>query len=103
MLMTSSPARRAAVRRERAPLRMRAVVAQVVTKRLGALPVVAEFLHRLGVAETMVGFRPGRTVGCRDVTSLQGSWVIYSVSNLIVWSRFVAGCDRREGRVWTPR
>ena len=39
---------------------MRAVVTQVVTKRLGALPVVAEFLHRLGVAETVDGLCPAR-------------------------------------------
>lgn len=39
---------------------MRAVVTQVVTKRLGALPVVAEFLHRLRVAETVDGLCPVR-------------------------------------------
>jgi transposase len=39
---------------------MRAVVTQVVTKRLGALPVVAEFLHRLRVAETVDGLCPAR-------------------------------------------
>jgi len=39
---------------------MRAVVTQVVTKRLGALPVVAEFLHRLGVAEIVDGLCPVR-------------------------------------------
>ena len=39
---------------------MRAVVTQVVTKRLGALPVVAEFLHRLGVAESVDGLCPVR-------------------------------------------
>ena len=39
---------------------MRAVVTQVVTKRLGALPVVAEVLHRLGVAETVDGLSPVR-------------------------------------------
>jgi transposase len=39
---------------------MRAVVSQVVTKRLGALPVVAEFLHRLRVAETVDGLCPVR-------------------------------------------
>jgi uncharacterized protein DUF4277 len=60
MLMTSPPARRVAVRRERSPLRLRAVVTQVVTKRLGALPVVAEFLHRLGVAEIVDGLCPAR-------------------------------------------
>src|SRR6266567_2971115 len=60
MLMTPPPARRVAVRRERAPLRMRAVVTQVVTKRLGALPVVAEFLRRLRVAETVDGLCPVR-------------------------------------------
>src|SRR6266700_2128877 len=60
MLMTPPPARRVAVRRERAPLRMRAVVTQVVTKRLGALPVVAEFLHRLRVAESVDGLCPVR-------------------------------------------
>jgi len=39
---------------------MRAVVAQVVAKRLGALPVVAEFLHRLRVAESVDGLCPAR-------------------------------------------
>jgi transposase len=39
---------------------MRAVVTQVVTKRLGALPVVAGFLHRLRVAETVDGLCPVR-------------------------------------------
>jgi len=39
---------------------MRAVVTEVVTKRLGALPVVAEFLHRLGVAGTVDGLCPVR-------------------------------------------
>jgi transposase len=39
---------------------MRAVVTQVVTKRLGALPVVAEFLHRLRVAEVIDGLCPAR-------------------------------------------
>jgi transposase len=39
---------------------MRAVVTQVVTKRLGALPVVAEFLHRLRVAGTVDGLCPAR-------------------------------------------
>lgn len=39
---------------------MRAVVTQVVTKRLGALPVVAEFLHRLRVAETVDELCPAR-------------------------------------------
>lgn len=39
---------------------MRAVVTQVVTKRLGALPVVAEFLRRLGVAEIVDGLCPAR-------------------------------------------
>jgi transposase len=39
---------------------MRAVVTQVVAKRLGALPVVAEFLHRLGVAEIVDGLCPAR-------------------------------------------
>jgi hypothetical protein len=39
---------------------MRAVVTQVVTKRLGALPVVAEFLHRLRVAEIVDGLCPAR-------------------------------------------
>lgn len=58
--MTPPPARRVAVRRERGPLRMRAVVTQVVTKRLGALPVVAEFLHRLQVAQTVDGLCPVR-------------------------------------------
>lgn len=48
------------MRRERSPLRLRAVVTQVVTKRLGALPVVAEFLHRLGVAGIVDGLCPAR-------------------------------------------
>jgi transposase len=39
---------------------MRAVVTQVVTKRLGALPVVAEFLHRLGVAQSIDRLCPAR-------------------------------------------
>jgi len=39
---------------------MRAVVSQVVTKRLGALPVVAEFLHRLRVAEIVDDLCPAR-------------------------------------------
>jgi transposase len=39
---------------------MRAVVTQVVTKRLGALPVVAEFLHQLRVAETVDELCPAR-------------------------------------------
>lgn len=39
---------------------MRAVVTQVVTKRLGALPVVAEFLRRLGVAEIVDALCPVR-------------------------------------------
>jgi transposase len=39
---------------------VRAVVTQVVTKRLGALPVVAGFLHRLRVAETVDGLCPVR-------------------------------------------
>ena len=39
---------------------MRAVVTQVVTKRLGALPVVAEFLQRLRVAEIVDGLCPAR-------------------------------------------
>ena len=39
---------------------MRAVVGQAVTKRLGALPVVAEFLHRLRVAETVDELCPAR-------------------------------------------
>ncbi|MFD8229090.1 hypothetical protein ACFV16_33705 [Streptomyces massasporeus] len=44
---------------------MRAVVTQVVTKRLGALPVVMEFLHRLQVAQAVDGlsiWRRPRTV-----------------------------------------
>ncbi|MEZ0070187.1 hypothetical protein ABIA32_006239 [Streptacidiphilus sp. MAP12-20] len=43
--MTPPPGRRVAVRRERVPLRVRAVVTQVVTKRLGALPMVADLLE----------------------------------------------------------
>lgn len=39
---------------------MRAVVTQAVTKRLGALPVVAEFLRRLGVAEIVDALCPAR-------------------------------------------
>ncbi len=39
---------------------MTAVVSRVVTKRLGALPVVAEFLHRLGLAETVDELCPVR-------------------------------------------
>ena len=39
---------------------MRAVVTQVVTKRLGALPVVAEFLRRLDVGEIVDGLCPVR-------------------------------------------
>jgi hypothetical protein len=39
---------------------MRAVVSQVVTKRLGALPVVAEFLRRLRVAEIVDDLCPVR-------------------------------------------
>lgn len=39
---------------------MTAVVSRVVTKRLGALPVVAEFLHRLGLVETVDELCPVR-------------------------------------------
>jgi len=58
--MTSPSVRRVAVRHEGSTLRVTAVVSRVVTKRLGALPVVAEFLHRLGLAETVDELCPVR-------------------------------------------
>ena len=46
---------------------MRAVVSSVVTKRLGALPVVAEFLRRLDVAGTVDGLCPIRDIAFATV------------------------------------
>src|SRR4051794_13324140 len=78
---------------------MECVVTSVVERRLGALPVAAEFLRRLDVAGTVDRLCPGR----RDIAHLTHGQVIEAlVANRPTAPAPLWRVDRWAGGTWHP-